>query len=887
MAESPSVASQTASEPAAAGQNLAPQEKFRADYRPYPFAIDSLELLFVLGEEFTRVQATMRIKRQPGSSGQQALVFDGEDLLTDSIAIDGQALPASQYTIEGDTLTIAQVPDQFELTTEVRIKPQENTQLSGLYQSSGNFCTQCEAEGFRRITWFADRPDVMTRYLVRIEADRAKYPVLLSNGNRVEAGQLEGGQHYAVWQDPFVKPSYLFALVVGDLGHLKDKFTTCSGREVDLFVYSEPHNVGQLRHAMDSLKKAMKWDESVFGLEYDLDIYNIVAVEDFNMGAMENKSLNVFNTAYVLAQPESATDGDYEGIESVIAHEYFHNWTGNRVTCRDWFQLTLKEGLTVYRDQEFSADMGSRAVRRIETVRMLRAGQFAEDGGPMAHPIRPESYIAMDNFYTATVYVKGAEVIRMIQMLVGRQGFRKGMDLYFERHDGAAVTCDDFRAAMADANGINLDQFERWYSQAGTPVIEASGVYDSSNQRYTLKLRQSCPDTPGQTAKQPFHIPVAIGLMSQWGVDMVGTPVLELRQIEQEFTFEGIQEEPVPSLLRYFSAPVKMRMQRSLEQLAFLFGNDTDAFNRWEAGQQLATRVILGQIDSVREGAEVELPEVMIRAFKSTLQDQNLDCALRAIALVLPLETTLAEEMDLIDPQILHRVRKGLRRQLGLSLATEWRATYQSLASTEPYTLDCEAVGKRQLRNLCLAYLAASGQADGLNLCRQQFAAADNMTDSMGALSCLVGHSIEAGREPLAQFEKRWADDPLVMDKWFALQANADHDQVLEVVQSLIKHPAFSLKNPNKVRSLLRSFATNPVGFHRPDGKCYQFLADQLIALDSINPQVASRLVTALGRWRRYAQPWSNAMQAQLKRILEQGNLSKDVYEMVSKSLSS
>jgi aminopeptidase N len=886
MAESPSVASEAATEAAASTPNSAPVEKFRADYQAYPYAIDSLELLFELGQDYTRVKATMRVKRKPGVAAHQPLVFDGEDLQTESIAIDGRVLGADEYSLGAESLTLANLPDQFELVTVVKIKPQENTQLSGLYKSSGNFCTQCEAEGFRRITWFADRPDVMTRYLVRIEADRKKYPVLLSNGNRVEAGELADGRHFAVWQDPFVKPSYLFALVAGDLGHLQDQFTTCNGRQVDLYVYSEPHNVGQLQHAMDSLKKSMKWDEDVFGLEYDLDIYNIVAVEDFNMGAMENKSLNVFNTAYVLAQPQSATDSDYEGIESVIAHEYFHNWTGNRVTCRDWFQLTLKEGLTVYRDQEFSADVGSRAVRRIEAVRMLRAGQFAEDGGPMAHPIRPESYIAMDNFYTATVYVKGAEVIRMYQMLVGRQGFRKGMDLYFERHDGAAVTCDDFRAAMADANGIDLDQFERWYTQAGTPVVEASGVYDVSNQRYTLKLRQSCPDTPGQTDKQPFHIPVAVGLMSQWGADMVGTPVLELREKEQEFTFEGIQEEPIPSVLRYFSAPVKLRMRRSLEQLAFLFGNDTDAFNRWEAGQQLATRVILGQIDAVQKGAEVDLPEVMTRAFRSTLQDQDLDHALRAIALVLPAETTLAEEMEFIDPQTLHQVRKELRRKLGLELATEWRQMYQALQTTEPYSIDKAAVGRRHLRNLCLAYLAASEQQAGLDLCRQQFDQADNMTDSMCALSCLAGHSLEAGKDALATFEQRWQNDALVMDKWFSLQASTDHPQVLQEVQKLMKHASFSLKNPNKVRSLLRTYAANPSGFHRPDGQGYAFLADQIIALDPMNPQVASRLVSALGRWRRYAQPWSDAMQSQLKRILEQGNLSKDVFEMVTKSLS-
>ena len=884
MAESTSAT--TSADPQAA-EAAAPVEKFRKDYQVHPFQMDAVELDFDLRKEHTLVSSRLSMSRRDGADAGADLVLDGEDLETVAIAVNGVPLPEQQYQIGKETLTIADLPQQFELQIQVKIKPDKNTQLSGLYQSSGNYCTQCEAEGFRRITWFLDRPDVMSVYQVRMEGDRESCPVLLSNGNLIESGDCEeSGRHFAVWQDPFLKPSYLFALVAGDLGHIHDTYTTCNGREVDLYIYSEHRNTDRLQHAMDSLKNSMKWDEDVYGLEYDLEIYNIVAVEDFNMGAMENKSLNVFNTVYVLASRDTATDSDFAGVESVIGHEYFHNWTGNRVTCRDWFQLTLKEGLTVYRDQEFSADMGSAAVERIDQVRTLRNGQFPEDAGPMAHPIRPESYIAMDNFYTATVYIKGAEVIRMYQSLLGRDGFRKGMDLYFERHDGQAVTCDDFRAAMADANGVDLTQFERWYLQAGTPVVEASGSYDAAAQRYTLSCRQSCPNTPGQDGKLPFHIPVAVGLLDQDGNDLIGTQVLELTEAEQQFHFDGIAAAPIASVLRGFSAPIKLRMERSDDELAQLFALDTDSFCRWEAGQELATRTMLGQVEAVSNGADVELPATLEQAFAKTLSDDSLDPSLRAYALVLPATATLGEEMELIDPRGLHRTRSGLRKALGSNLYAQFEAMYQQLSNSEPYQWNQQQIGRRALRNVCLAYMVASENPAAVELAQKQFAEADNMTDSLSALSCLVDHSPEASKQALAAFEERWKDNALVMDKWFALQASAANEQALQQVIALMEHSAFSMTNPNKVRSLIRTFTANPCGFHLENGAGYEFMADRILDLDAVNPQIASRLVAPLGRWKRYQEPWSSAMKAQLQRILDKGDLSKDTFEMVSKSLA-
>lgn len=862
----------------------APVEKFRKDYQPHPFAMDGIELDFDLRDEVSTVTTTIQLRRT--GAADAALELDGEDLETVSIAIDGRELAVGEYEIEGERLVISAVPDAFTLRTVVRIQPEKNLQLSGLYRSNGVYCTQCEAEGFRRITWSIDRPDVMTSYRVRLEADRAACPVLLSNGNRVEAGDAADGRHYSIWEDPFKKPSYLFALVAGDLGVLEDRFTTMSGREVELAIYSEHRNVDRLQHAMESLQRSMKWDEEQFGLEYDLDIYNIVAVEDFNMGAMENKSLNVFNTAYVLARPDTATDADFENIEGVIGHEYFHNWTGNRVTCQDWFQLTLKEGLTVYRDQRFSADMGSAAVRRIEAVRTLRAGQFPEDAGPMAHPIRPESYIAMDNFYTATVYLKGAEVVRMYEALLGVDGFRKGMDLYFERHDGQAVTCDDFRAAMADANGIDLDQFERWYAQAGTPVVEARGDWNAQEGVYTLHLAQSCPATPGQAEKQPFHMPIATGLLARDGRELAATRTLELREAEQSFRFEGLTEEPVASVLRGFSAPVRLKMDRSDEDLAVLLAHDPDPFCRWEAGQELASRVILGQLDAVASGTAPHLPTHLTEALRGVLQAEVADLALVAYALALPAEAALANELSAIDPLALHATRDGLRAAIGRALADEFKARYDALAPQGAYMLSPAETGRRRLRNACLAYLVASGDPEGIERAAAQYQSADNMTDALAALACLVDTESEARAEALRDFESKWRDDALVMDKWFALQAGSSRATVLEEVQALQDHAAFSMRNPNKVRSLLRSFAANAVGFHRRDGQGHVYLADRVLELDAFNPQIASRLVAPLGRWRQHAEPWASSMRAQLERIQQAGKLSKDTFEMVSKSLA-
>jgi aminopeptidase N len=862
-----------------------PTEKFRKDYQPHPFAVDAIELDFDLRDGHSTVVTAMQLRRV--GEAQAVLELDGEDLETLSIEIDGRKLETNEYRIEGEKLSLAAVPDRFTLRTTVRIQPEKNLQLSGLYRTQGVYCTQCEAEGFRRITWSLDRPDVMTVFRVRMEADQASCPVLLSNGNLVESGSAAEGRHFAVWEDPFKKPSYLFALVAGDLGVLQDSFVTRSGRKVDLYVYSEHRNVDRLRHAMDSLQRSMRWDEQEFGLEYDLDIYNIVAVEDFNMGAMENKSLNVFNTAYVLARPDTATDNDFEGIEGVIAHEYFHNWTGNRVTCQDWFQLTLKEGLTVYRDQRFSADMGSAAVRRIEAVRGLRAGQFAEDAGPMAHPIRPDSYIAMDNFYTATVYMKGAEVVRMYEALLGRDGFRKGMDLYFERHDGQAVTCDNFRAAMADANQVDLDQFERWYQQAGTPVVHASGSWDASSKQYTLTLKQDCPPTPGQPSKQAFHIPVATGLVSRSGPELAATRTLELRESEQSFVFEGIAEQPVASVLRGFSAPVRLKMDRSDQDLAVLLSHDSDPFCRWEAGQELAERVLLAQLDAVAAGAEVELPEHLTSALRGVLALRDEDASLQAYALALPGEAALANQLDAIDPLAILATRQGMRKKIGLALEEDFRARYDALAPQGPYLFQPSEVGRRRLRNVCLAYLVATEKPEAAELAQAQFEAADNMTDSLAALACLVDSEHPARAHCLAEFEDRWRDDSLVMDKWFALQAGSSRTSVLDEVCALQTHPSYSNRNPNKVRSLLRMFTGNAAGFHRRDGAGHAFLAERALEIDQFNPQTASRLVAPLGRWRLYAEPWSTSMRSQLEKMLATGELSKDTFEMVSKSLAS
>jgi len=727
---------------------------------------------------------------------------------------------------------------------------------------------------------------VMARYSVRIEADKATYPVLLSNGNLKDSGDADGGRHWAIWEDPFVKPSYLFALVAGDLAHQKDTFTTMSGRNVDLWIWTNHGSEDRLDHAMLSLKKSMKWDEDVYGLEYDLDLYNIVVVHDFNMGAMENKSLNVFNSSLVLARPDTATDLDYERIEGVIGHEYFHNWTGNRVTCKDWFQLTLKEGLTVFRDQEFSSDMGSAAVNRIENVSILRAMQFPQDGGPMAHSIRPDSYVEMNNFYTVTVYNKGSEIIRMYHTLLGAEGFRKGMDLYFERHDGGAVTCDDFRAAMADANDVDFTLFENWYAQAGTPTVEARTTWSADAGTYTVKLTQSCDATPGQETKKPFHIPVAIGLLDSDGNDLVGTRVCELTEASQEFVFDGLSDAPVASLLRGFSAPVRLRFEQSSQELAFLMAHDSDSFNRWEAGQKLGERVVFDVMRAVQNGEEPTLPETFVAAWGRTLQAEGMDRSLQAYALRLPDEATLAGEMDVVDPDALHEARKWVVRKLAETFKTELNSVYTATEFDGPYSPDADSIARRRMHNLCMGYLSSLEDDAALAMAQTQFANASNMTDSMAALGCLVELGGEARKDALAHFYAKWKDDVLVVNKWLAVQAGSSCADTLEQVQALLTHEAFTLKNPNNVRALLRTFSANQVRFHAADGAGYTFLGDQVLALDKLNPQIASRIVAPFSTWKQFDENRQSLMKKQLVRIRDTDGLSKDVWEIVSKSLN-
>ncbi len=876
-----------------------PEVKFRKDYTLPPFLIDTVDLEFILDDEATVVRSTLGMRRNPDAKDQGAeLVLNGEELQLAWVELDGVVLKADAYAVGEETLTIPSLPAEFTLRTEVTINPRANLALSGLYKAGANFCTQCEAEGFRRITWYLDRPDVMAKFTTYMEGDKGRNPVLLSNGNRIDGGELEGGRHWAKWEDPFKKPSYLFALVAGELECVADSFTTMSGREVKLEIYVEGQDVDKCAHAMDSLKRSMKWDEEVFGLEYDLDQFMIVAVGDFNMGAMENKGLNVFNSKLVLAKPETATDADFMAIEAVIAHEYFHNWTGNRVTCRDWFQLTLKEGLTVFRDQQFSGDMNSHAVQRIEDVSGLRGRQFAEDAGPMAHPIRPESYIEMNNFYTATVYEKGAEVIRMYHTLLGAAGFRKGMDLYFERHDGSAVECDDFRRAMSDANGVNLEQFERWYLQGGTPQLDVSSSYDAQAQTFTLSFEQSCPATPDMDEKLPFHMPIAVGLLGANGASLPlqlegeakastgETRVLELVDAQASFTFIGVAAKPVASVLRGYSAPVVMNYPRPAEEYAFLMAHDCDSFNRWDAGQQYGTQLLLEGITKHQAGEAWELPKAFVDAFGATLSNAELDRTMKALALSLPGEAWLADRMEIADPVAVHLVRKAARAQLAAAYRDELLGIYTECKLDGAYELSGEAMGKRALSATCLGYLMTLGQPEISALCAAQFESASNMTDSTAALRNLCSTEGPERDKALSDFYTRWSAEPLVIDKWFTMQATADLPDVLERVQELMKHPDFTMKNPNRVRSLVGAFAmVNRAAYHAADGSGYRFLADRVVEMNSINPQIASRLVDPLLGWRRLDESRQELIKAELQRILATEDLCKDVYEKVSKAL--
>ena len=874
-----------------------PEPKFRKDYQAPAFLIHSVELWFDLAEDGTIVRSKIQFERNAAVSGSGPLVLMGNGLETLSVMVDGQALDDSGWAATDSELTVTALPgDSFTLETKVRIHPESNTSLNGLYKSSGNFCSQCEAEGFRSITWFLDRPDVMATYRVTVTADKAKYPYLLSNGNRIEARDEADGRHTVVWEDPFKKPSYLFALVAGDLHCHRGTFQTMTGRTIDLEIYVEHRDSDKCEHALGSLQRSMKWDEDTFGLEYDLDLYMIVAVSDFNMGAMENKGLNVFNSKYVLARVDTASDADFEAVEAVIAHEYFHNWTGNRVTCRDWFQLTLKEGLTVYRDARYTADMTSPAVKRIDDVQGLRAHQFAEDAGPMAHPIRPEQYIEMNNFYTSTVYEKGAEIIRMYDTLLGRDGFRKGMDLYFERHDGQAVTCDDFRAAMSDANGRDLDQFERWYLQKGTPKLKAVGCYDEANQTYTIELTQSAP--ANEPNFQPTHMPVSFGLVGPSGADMglalegedpeqaPTNRVLELTKGTDSWTFHGVCAKPVPSVLRGFSAPVQLEMERSREDLVFLFAHDSDSFNRWDAGQALFTEVLLELTDAAAKGEALKLDPAVVDAVRSILRDDSLDGSLKAQAMSLPGFSVLSQARTPVDPAALIAARDFVVDTLSVELRDDLMTVREAARPKGPYSADKQSVHGRRLSNAALGLLAATGDADVLKKASEQFKSADNMTDSQAALACLVQTEGPHRAEALAAFYERWKDDGLVMDKWFALQATSRPFDV-KALAELRAHKDFTMENPNRVRSLIAAFAmANFRGFHAKDGSGYAAIGDAVLELDAKNPQVASRMVRAFNPWRQYAAPHSEHMKAQLERIKAQSGLSKDVFEIVASALS-
>ncbi len=877
-----------------------PQAIYLKDYQPPAFLIDEVDLAFDLGEDLTAVQARLTMRRNPEASpGDGVLRLNGEQLELQSVSLDGRALKPDDYALDKETLKIPAVPENFVLDTRVHIRPQTNRALEGLYKSGGMFCTQCEAEGFRRITYFLDRPDVMSRFRTSITADRSRYPVLLSNGNAVEAQDLGDGRHRVSWEDPYPKPCYLFALVAGDLRHIEDSYTTASGRVVALRIYVEPANIDKCDHAMRSLKKAMRWDEQRYGREYDLDIYMIVAVNDFNMGAMENKGLNIFNSQYVLARPETATDSDYQNIEGVIAHEYFHNWTGNRITCRDWFQLSLKEGLTVFRDQQFSADMGSPGVKRIEDVRILRSHQFAEDAGPMAHPVRPASYIEINNFYTMTVYNKGAEVIRMQRNLLGAEGFRKGMDLYFDRHDGQAVTTDEFVRCMQDACGRDMGQFQRWYHQAGTPHLRVDGCYDEQSGTYTLEVRQSCPESADGSGKEPFDIPLALGLLEtktgrEIALTLQGeTPsgatgrVLELRRPRERFCFVDIPARPVPSLLRGFSAPVKVDFDYSDEDLMLLMAHDSDDFNRWDASQELVQRSVLEMVAHRRQDRPMQVPQGVVDAFEAALADESADKSLLAEMLHPPSESYLGDQMETVDVEGIHAAREAFLHHLASALKDRLSELYRRNTETGGYDIQPDSIGRRALKNACLSYLMQLQDPEIHDLCMRQFRQAFNMTDLIAALALLAGTDCPQRLQALEAFADRWKGDPLVMDKWFSVQAMSKLPDVLHRVEALMRHPAFSITNPNKVRSLIGAFCSgNVAAFHRADGSGYAFLASRVMEIDPINPQVAARLVRSLVRWRRYDPGRQEMIKLELQRILDAEKLSRDVFEVVSKSLA-
>ncbi|MEQ5044200.1 aminopeptidase N [Providencia manganoxydans] len=867
------------------------QAKYRQDYQAPDYTISEIDLDFNLDPAKTVVTAVSQVKRLNANSS--TLELHGEDLQLISVEVNGHAW--ADYQEQDSKLVLSSLPESFTLRIVNEISPEKNTALEGLYVSGDALCTQCEAEGFRHITYYLDRPDVLARYTTTITADRQRYPYLLSNGNRIADGILEDGRHWVKWQDPFPKPSYLFALVAGDFDVLRDTFVTRTGREVALELFVDKGNLDRAPWAMQSLKNAMKWDEERFGLEYDLDIYMIVAVDFFNMGAMENKGLNVFNSKYVLAKNETATDKDYLNIESVIGHEYFHNWTGNRITCRDWFQLSLKEGLTVFRDQEFSSDLGSRSVNRINNVKVMRAAQFAEDASPMAHPIRPEKVIEMNNFYTLTVYEKGSEVIRMIHTLLGEEMFQAGIQLYVHRHDGSAATCDDFVQAMEDASNVDLSLFRRWYSQSGTPILTVRDEYFPEKQQYVLHVSQMTPPTADQSEKHPLHIPLDIELYGEDGevipLQHLGSPVnsvLNITQESQSFTFDEVTSRPVPSLLREFSAPVKLDYPYSDEQLAFLMQYASNEFSRWDAAQQLISNYVKINVENYQAGKTLILPEHVIDAFRAVLLSDNIDPALAALILTLPSENEMAESFQIIDPDAIHAVADFIAHQLAVGMADEFLAVYQSI-QIDGYRVDHQDIAKRALRNVCLQYIAAGDdQPLADKLVSKQFYSADNMTDSLAALTAASESQLPCLAELMAEFDERWHHDGLVMDKWFTLQGSRPAADVLETVRSLLNHRSFTMSNPNRVRSLVGAFTSgNPAAFHALDGSGYQFLYEILVDLNTRNPQVASRLIEPLIRLKRFDEKRQNLMRNTLEQLKGLDNLSGDLFEKVTKALES
>ena len=879
-----------------------PRSIYLKDYEVPRYLIDDVDLDFDLYDRETRVKATLQVRRNPDSRHKGAeLVLHGEQLRTHSIAIDGRVLTADEYRIDADGLHIPDVPERFALTTEVLIDPIDNASLEGLYRSRTLFCTQCEAEGFRKITWYLDRPDVLARFTTTVRAERAGFPVLLSNGNLVANGVDGDGRHWATWEDPFPKPSYLFALVAGDLAHVRDSYVTASGRTVELLIYVETKDLDKCDHAMQALKDAMRWDEDNYGLEYDLDRYMIVAVDDFNMGAMENKGLNIFNTSCVLANPATTTDAGFERVASVVAHEYFHNWSGNRVTCRDWFQLSLKEGFTVFRDSEFSADHGSRALKRIEDVTFLRTQQFAEDGGPMAHPVRPDAYMEISNFYTLTIYEKGAEVVRMIHHLLGPELFRRGSDLYFERFDGQAVTIEDFVGCMAEVSGRDFTRFMNWYRQAGTPQLAATGHYDAAERTFTLTVQQSCAPTREAQEKQPFHIPVSLGLVGRDGDLPLYGPVVpddrqgatqytaEITESSQSLVFTGVDEEPVPSLLRGFSAPVKLEYPYSREQLRFLMTRDSDSFNRWDAGQKLALSVLGDMMAAYRAGEPLAVDDGFVAALRQIAGDETLEPALVAQMLTLPSEAFLAEAAEVIDVEAIHHARQTLRVAVADALRDELLSLYEKLDDREPYQPSAQQIGRRSLKNTALTYLTLCSDQPALALAEAQYGRHANMTDVSAALAALVNAPADAARPlaeaALADFYQRWQHDALVVNQWLTLQAASPLPGGLERVEQLMQHEAFSLRNPNKVRAVIGAFCANAINFHRDDGAGYRFLTEQVIAINAFNPQIAARLLVPLTRWREYPEQRSQQLRAELQQLAARSDLAKDLYEVVNKSL--